>query len=62
MLEKGLIKSAEFDDKVDEIIEMDDAAYNLLNETVSNIKEAADEGVDSLTFIAEEGMIKREQL
>lgn len=59
MNEKGIIKKADIDNKVDEIMDMSDDSYNFLAETINGIrKEAKEEGLDSLTFISKEDTIK----
>jgi len=56
MYQKRLIKKADIDSKIDEIMDMNDQAYEVLAETVENItvKTASyEEGVDSLEFISD---------
>jgi hypothetical protein len=55
MNERGLVKKADIDSKIDEIMDMNDDAFQILAETVSKMaisKTAASEGVDSLSYIS----------
>lgn len=59
MVEKGITKTADYDFKIDEIMEMDDKAFELLSQTVNSIqKESSDNsGVTNLTFLERDGRI-----
>jgi len=52
----GLVKTAELDKKIDEIMDMDDDAFEILAETVKTMgltkKSSTEEGIDSLQYIA----------
>jgi len=41
MIEKGLIKQAQFEEEVDRIMDMDDSAFEVLQSAVSNIQKQA---------------------
>lgn len=59
MNEKGIVKKADINEKIDEIMDMNDDSYNFLADTIAGIKkEAKEEGLDSLTFISKEDTIK----
>ncbi len=64
--EKGLIKKADIDNKIDEIMDMNDEAFEVLSGVVSNMEkessEHEDDGVSSLTFIAGDGIFRQKSL
>lgn len=53
MVEKGIIKKAGTESKIDEIMELNDDAYNVLNRTVSEMKitKEASDGINSIDFV-----------
>ena len=65
MLDKGLIKTAEYNAKKDEIFKMDDLSFDILKSIVDNMdiqKTASEEiGVDSLMYISGESTQKEKK-
>ena len=63
MLDKGIIKVADYEDKIDDIMEMDDNAFGVLNQTVACIKKESSDnyGVTDLTFLERDDTIITEK-
>jgi len=53
MQKKGLIKKAGFDEKVDQIMDMDENAFEVLSDTVEKVSSTKrkSEGLESLAFV-----------
>ncbi len=53
MHQNGLIKKADIEKKIDELMDMNDEAYEVVAETVDTMieKEAGEQGIDSLAYI-----------
>lgn len=59
MNEKGLIKKADIDAKIEELCDLEDNAFIMFKQAVENIHVNYEkDGIDSLTFLAEDTNIK----
>ena len=59
MNEKGMIKKADVDEKISEIMSLSNDAYNMLKQAAENVQVKDDKnGVDNLTFLAGDYNIK----